>query len=733
MRFRRFAPILAGASLASAVLVALLLPAAVAAAQDANPPGTNQYGYHVLQSVDLGGHVSDYSGSSAMYDTLVNLQTGPRLLDETLDMQPLAGSKHFLFDRLFTASSGYGGDPYDSSMLRMSKGRLYEFDGLFRRDRQYFDDDLFDNPLVPPGLVSNGYTFPQVRQSPHLFNTVRRMTDANLTLLPMSRFSLHAGYSQNVMEGPSFSSIHEGIEGLLLQNWRNSTEVWRVGVDWKPRQQTVLGYDEVIEHYKGDTNWVLSGLNLQLSNGTPVSLGFDNTTVPSCGNHLPAIQDDTTTPPTANATCNGYLRYSRSAPTRTLFPTEEFHFQSSDIPKVQMNGRVLYTGASMNLPNYGEFFNGFNARGATREFTVSGSAKARRVNTTGDFGLVWQFAPRLSLTEQYDFQNYRSPGSDNYLQTTYTGTSMLSAPSTTGTTSSTSDAYFLGQKMQENTILANWHVAPGATVSLGWRYRTRHILRRSPDTDIIDIHQQGALLGAELHPLPAWRVYGDVEIGYADNAYVPLDPRQFQRYQMRTTYRHKDWATVSGSFEDVENRDNVLYVHHLDHDRSATAGADLTPNSRYGFDLNYGYLDFFTVTDECYATTPAGPGTPASPSPACIANGTPYYANGYYDSPTQYGSLGIHYAPVKRLRTGLGYRMTAIDGTTVAINPRQVPGSLQSQYQVPWADAAWMVRDGWGFRADWNYYSYGEGSPVGPTLPRSFRGNVYTLGMHYEF
>jgi hypothetical protein len=88
---------------------------------------------------------------------------------------------------------------------------------------------------------------------------------------------------------------------------------------------------------------------------------------------------------------------------------------------------------------------------------------------------------------------------------------------------------------------------------------------------------------------------------------------------------------------------------------------------------------------------------------------------------------------VNRLRTGAGYRMTAINGTTVAINPRQVPGSLQSQYQTPFANASWRVRDGWGFRADWNYYSYGEGSPVGPALPRSFRGNVYTLGMHYEF
>jgi len=28
-------------------------------------------------------------------------------------------------------------------------------------------------------------------------------------------------------------------------------------------------------------------------------------------------------------------------------------------------------------------------------------------------------------------------------------------------------------------------------------------------------------------------------------------------------------------------------------------------------------------------------------------------------------------------------------------------------------------------KADYKYYSFGEGTPIGPTLPRSFRGNIY--------
>ncbi len=193
-------------------------PPSAPAAQDPKPISAD--GYTIHQTADLGGHIVEQSGSTAMYDTLVNIQSGPRALGQTLEMHAMQGTKHPFFDTLYAASNGFGGDPINFVTLRMSKGKLYDFQSLFRRDRQYFDYNLFDNPLIPAGVVSNGYTFPQVRNSPHLFNTVRRMTDLNLTLLPVSKVSFRAGFSQNLSEGPSYSSIHMGTEGQLLQNWR---------------------------------------------------------------------------------------------------------------------------------------------------------------------------------------------------------------------------------------------------------------------------------------------------------------------------------------------------------------------------------------------------------------------------------------------------------------------------------------------------------------------------------
>ncbi|MEI9977593.1 MAG: hypothetical protein WDN23_01105 [Edaphobacter sp.] len=407
------------------VSLILLLAAASAAAQDPKPISAD--GYTIHQTADLGGHIVQQSGNTSMYDTLVNLQSGPRVLGQTLEMHAIQGKNHPFFDTLFAASNGFGGDPINFVTLRMSKGKRYDFQGLFRRDRQYFDYNLLDNPLIPAGLVSNGYTFPQVQNSPHLFNTVRRMTDVNLTLLPVSKVSFRAGYSQNLSEGPSYSSIHLGTEGQLLQNWRNNTDSWLGAVDWKPITKTLLTFEEYVTHYKGDTNWEIANLNLRLSNGAPVSIGFDNTSVPSCPGG-PPIASSTTTPPTANAGCNGYLQYSRYQPARTLFPTEEFRFQSAYIKNIQMNGRVRYTGANMNMPNYNEYFNGLESRTTLRAITTTGYATAKRVNVSADYGIVWQISNKISLSDQYDFWDFRQPAFSYQSEVDQSGSSMLVAP-----------------------------------------------------------------------------------------------------------------------------------------------------------------------------------------------------------------------------------------------------------------------------------------------------------------
>src|SRR5215469_1540556 len=694
------------------------------AAQEAPapPPSSEEKiigGYITHQSIDLGGHIVNQSGNTSMYDTLVNIQSGPRILNQSLTMRAQDAAHATFFDNLSTSSFGYGGDPINVTYLNVSKGRIYDFRGSFRRDRQYFDYNLLANPLIPPESVP----YVPLLNSPHLFNTVRRITDLNLTLAPLSKFSARFGYNHNINQGPSYSSIHIGTDALLLQNWRNSTDNWTAGVDWKPDPRTTFSYDQFITHYKGDSNWQIAGLNYVLQNGTPVSLGVNLSSVWKTPCAAPFNSNGT-----VNPTCSAYLAYSRYEPTRTLFPTEQFRFQSSAIHNVTMNGRLLYNGTSSHIYNYDEFFNGFNSRGTVRQSIVTGSAQVQRIFVNGDAGFTWRITRKISFSDVYDYWYFRQPGTNMFTETDYTGSSML-VPPANPTSSTTSDYDFLNQKTQANTASVAWDVTARARLSVGYRYRSRTITQVG---DVIPIHEQWGLFGAVLRPTPQLQINANFDGMYADNAFTRISPRQLQHYIVRANYRPHPWLVVSGAVNIFESRNNVQTVNHLDHNRSYSFGTSITRSEKWSLDVNYGYSDVHSTTLLCYASTPPPPTAGTAPS-VCISAGTPYSSNGFYDQPTQYGSFGFTFTPMTRLHTNAGYRISSVNGSADALNVRQVPGSLQSYYQSPYAGVYLDIAPQWTWKADYNFYGYGEGLPFGSTVPRNFHGNIVTLAVRYAF
>lgn len=137
------------------------------ASPDKSSPDKIVGGYVVHQSIDVGGHIQEQSGSPQMWATLVNIYSGARVLDQSLTMRAVDPGHAIVFDRLSSYSYGSGGDPINVTYLNMSKGSLYDFRASYRRYRQYFDYDLLANPLIPP--QSTPYV-PWLN-SPHLYNT----------------------------------------------------------------------------------------------------------------------------------------------------------------------------------------------------------------------------------------------------------------------------------------------------------------------------------------------------------------------------------------------------------------------------------------------------------------------------------------------------------------------------------------------------------------------------------
>ena len=799
-------------------------------------------GYTLHESIDLGGHVANIDGSGAMYDTLVNQQSGPRILGETYELRALPNTKNTLVDHLKAFTSGLGGDPNNIAKLDFSKGKLYEFSGLFRRDRQYFDYNLLGNPNLPPGqsipigppaTPTGSYAWPQVAQSPFLNNSVRRMTDTNLTLLPLAKVTFRVGYSQNVFQGPSLTPSGyqaAGAYDLLLQEYqRNSTDDWTGSVEWKPVSRTRLTYEEQITHYKGDSTFSMAPqyFNLQEANGLRVAVlqSYDNPINRPVGITCnagvgPAPISPAQTPnglPIVDPACNVVTSYSRSQPTREIFPTEIFRFQSSSIKNVTMNGNVRYTRANTSLANYYDDFQGL--AGTTREATYAGNASAKREAIASDYGVTWQALKKLSISEQIDYSNVHQPGVANMtslttvtaatpnINSTALTTTVFNTPINpiTGNPTSTFEGSpsvatplfdFFGQKFITNNLTAAYDLTDHTVFTLTYHHQEHNIGEGAANTtgylsgiSNYTIKENGGTFGVALQPASNWNINGSVELLYADNVLTPVAPRELQHYRIHTKYRPKTWATFSGAYNDLERHNNTNNtgtasvdgpLQHVDHSRTLSLNADLMPNEHYGFDIGYAYSDVYTATNICFLGTAAsstipGAATPsgtACPSPLPRGGSGPYTfgpVKDFMNAPTQYASVALALSPIEKFHANIGYRISSVNGSRFFNDPRDVNGSLVSNYQTPFVNLSYAMRKNLIWKAEYNYFGYGEGGPSGAqycnpsntlptpgnpapvvpcstlpntamsgpaygfTAPRAFHANNVTAGVHYEF
>src|SRR5664279_6288479 len=81
--------------------------------------GSDLGNYHTNFNMEAGYRFTGINGNIWVYDTMVDLQSGPRILSEELSMRSI-NHQGALFDRLSLSGFGYGGDPQTATRLRMS-------------------------------------------------------------------------------------------------------------------------------------------------------------------------------------------------------------------------------------------------------------------------------------------------------------------------------------------------------------------------------------------------------------------------------------------------------------------------------------------------------------------------------------------------------------------------------------------------------------------------------------
>lgn len=742
------------------------------------PEGKQLGGYLVHQSFEFGGRLSDVTGSYPMYNTLVNEQQGPRLLDQSLFMQSPT-STGALFDSLSLTSFGWGGDPSNAARLRISKSKWYNFNVSFRRDINYFDYDLFANPLNPTSTVATVPTV-LIPFSPHAFYNTRRMYDTDLVIAPQRKLSFRFGFSRNRNEGPTYSSLHVGTEASLSQPWSTTANTVRFGADYRILPQTTISYTQSLQFLKNDTDYALAnvaGTTFVLANGIPVSFGIS-----WGGSNAPCAAPIQATG-AANPSCSGFIAYARNQRMRTYIPTEQLSVRSSSLRRVDFTGNFMYSGADMKDP-ISELFAGFESRTALLGDALTGASKGRWVNVLAESGVTVYITRKLRVVDTFRFNNYRVPASlllnglYGFNASTAPAASMLNpialTPPFRHTTSSEPDvqsesyAHFVGQDSKTNEVQLQADLAKWAGARLGYRFRRRTpkeaftytalgdvyfptnpnrgncVSPPSPnvgptgtctftgvfddESDIQQINEHSGILGLWLRPNEKVHANGELQLMKADNYLVRIDPTRETRVRADVAYVPRPWLNLGLNFNVIEQRNPTQDFRFSGHTHDLGFNALVAPTDRFSFDFAYNYFGFLQSSNICYVGTYRPTATVT-----CVNDPALIELYGNYDQHTHFGTVTFMTKPMKNLRANFGYSVTGTDGTITTLNLLQPKGPVAYQYQQPTALIGYTFHKGWEARAGWNYYQYDENSFVGPTAPRYFHANNTTLSIRYEF
>jgi len=742
------------------------------------PPATGEGkdigGFHVTQSIELGGRINEVTGSEAMYDTLVNYQTGARILEQSLTMQSLTHQD--VFDTLTLDSFGWGGDPEQAIRLRVAKYRWYNFSASYQHMQNYFDYDLLANPLNP---AAGANPFIPILTSPHAFYDRQNLYNYDLVLLPMRRISFRFDYNRNRISGPSFSSVHQGTDSLNNENWDTTLNGFRFGADFRVTKKTVLSYTQLLQYYVGGPTYSLNTFNSwPLSNGQPVTFGLPwfNSGSPCSAPQTNGI---------ANPVCNGYFNYGLFQHENTKIPTEQINLKSSSLKWLDFNGQYQYSHASSSTPLY-ETFYGLTTRSNNLGYTTPGSSsKARWNSSSADVSATIHINDQLRFVETFRFRNFSVAGSFLDRELAYFNAASRGAgsllnpiatfPPTILTHSSSSAAdvtneintNMIGQRTLQNDLEMQYDVTQSFGLRAGFVWNQYVIqpgnlfqaalgdiyypntpnrgncagVPLNPDgsctfvgvitpwgSPTTEINRYSAVFGAWYRNANGVHANVNAQFGSADNWVYRIDPTSFFNFNGNVSYAPHPWLMLGGNFMFQRGTNNAADINYNQHNYIVGANATITPGKHWGVDLAYNFDAIQQNIILCFTGSVVPPG-----SVPCVGDSSLMQTYSVYQTHTQYGYFAFTLTPIERLTIRVGYNVVDNQGSTTSFNTLLPLGPLASMYQTPLAAVDFLVHKNVTFKAGWNYYQYAENDFIGPTAPRYFHANNATLALRYAF
>jgi hypothetical protein len=615
--------------------------------------GENTGDYNITQSFETGYRFSQAFGNIGEYRSDVNYGNGIRLLGSSLTINSKDGHGKF-FDEIVLTTNGLGNDPYQSVNLRIQKNGLYQYNMTWRLDDYY-----------NPGLTVAGGT--------HLMDTVRRMQDHDLTLLPQSKVRFHLGYSRNTDSGPALSTAEEfntSGEGLaVFSNVKQQYNEYRMGADGE-----FAGFHFTVTHrweyFKDDSPYT--------SDGQVAATGINDQTV---------LQQFTRASP---------LHGRSPAWLGNIFTRRMWWGVNARATYVKGVGDFAVNELASGIGQFGA--------PATRQIAVGGDAE--RPDFIGDFNVSLFPSTRLTVSNNTSIMSQRMSGDSAYTE--------VDSGSNLGTTI---NFRYLGVRTVVNSTDIDYHLAKWIGFYAGYHYSDRLVrtiegasLLATPGSfgantyNVIDIVQAGTA-GVRVQPIHGLTINLETEVDRSNHPLATISPAHYQTLGARASYRLKKLQLSAGYKEAYNANPQFGFLLTSYHSRNYTANASWAPKDWFTLDASYSRQHLDSLSFLAFFAGTVG---------SQLVTGSSLYLSNIHS-----GNLGIRFGIGRRADLYVGYSIVKDtgDGRPTAIptdvtNPvTALLDSVQTfplTYQSPLARFSYKISPKVRWNVGWQFYDYSE-------------------------
>ena len=343
--------------LALAGLLALSLSLSLPLKAQDNPevPAMNFGGFSNQGSAEVGYRFTEVKGYAPMYKELVNLQSGPRLLDLNLFGEAREGVNPFA-DSYSLSLSGLGGDPFPTAQFSVSKKKLFDLRVNWRQ--AYFNSNQNDNVILPITTVAAGLSTGLT--SNHDWETVRKFGSVDLTLHATNNLRFNFNYYHTTDDGPTFTTASPDFLG--------SPSYWGSYA----RANPFYLYAPVSD----DTNRFTGGLDYTFHTWTVhYSAGYQTFNANTNLNNVSS--PELSINPTTSSTLEPLSSYTSSQYRRMTTPISELSFVGKPLKHLEWRGSYLFYRYQGPV-NFDQSYNGIapDSTGVQTPYSVSQSVRA---------------------------------------------------------------------------------------------------------------------------------------------------------------------------------------------------------------------------------------------------------------------------------------------------------------------------------------------------------------------